>query len=67
MQYTHCRLSSIEEVFGDKLTTECDPTLLQEPVVLPLVLMLNKFDEAVYRAYNRLEPCYLVSYVFDLM
>ncbi|KAK0168759.1 hypothetical protein PV327_002529 [Microctonus hyperodae] len=66
LQYTHCRLVSLEENCGVKLPSECDPSLLKEPIVNELVAAISQFDEAVVSSYQTLEPCHLLKYLFHL-
>ncbi|KZC04096.1 putative arginine--tRNA ligase, mitochondrial [Dufourea novaeangliae] len=66
LQYTHCRLTSLEHNSGAILTTECDPSLLQEPEVDDLIILISKFDEVVLKSYEELEPCILTVYLFQL-
>lgn len=66
LQYTHCRLVSLERNCGAVLTSECEPSLLREEVVDDLVVLIAKFEEAVLRSYNEMEPCILTIYLFNL-
>ncbi|XP_076676926.1 arginyl-tRNA synthetase, mitochondrial isoform X2 [Andrena cerasifolii] len=66
LQYTHCRLTNLELHCGATLTTECNPSLLKEPVVDDLIILISKFDEVVLKSYERLEPCILTIYLFRL-
>ncbi|XP_012277166.1 probable arginine--tRNA ligase, mitochondrial [Orussus abietinus] len=66
MQYVHCRLSNLEKNCNVKLVHECDPTLLMEPVVDEVALVLGKFEESVFKSYQTLEPCILTIYLFAL-
>ncbi|KAK9295273.1 hypothetical protein QLX08_010357 [Tetragonisca angustula] len=66
LQYTHCRLCSLEELSGATLVTECDSALLKEPEVDQLILLISQFDEVVLKSYEELEPCILTNYLFHL-
>uniref|UniRef100_A0A0C9RV09 Probable arginine--tRNA ligase, mitochondrial n=1 Tax=Fopius arisanus TaxID=64838 RepID=A0A0C9RV09_9HYME len=66
LQYTHCRLSGIEENSGATLPSECNPQLLTEPIINDLVSAISQFDEAVVLSYQTLESCYLAKYLFNL-
>ena len=66
LQYTHCRLTNLELHCGATITTECNPSLLKEPVVDDLIILISKFDEVVLKSYERLEPCILTIYLFQL-
>lgn len=66
LQYAHCRLCSLEEVSGGTLVTECDPSLLKEPVIDHLIILISQFDEVVLKSHNELEPCILTVYLFYL-
>ncbi|XP_071652087.1 probable arginine--tRNA ligase, mitochondrial isoform X2 [Temnothorax longispinosus] len=66
LQYTHCRLVSLERTCGAVLTLECEPSLLQEDIVDDLVVLIAKFEEVVLKSYEELEPCILTAYLFNL-
>jgi len=66
LQYTHCRLGSLERNCGTILTSKCEPSLLQEDVVDELVILIAKFEEVVLKSYEELEPCILTVYLFNL-
>ncbi|KAK1135790.1 hypothetical protein K0M31_000364 [Melipona bicolor] len=66
LQYTHCRLCSLEELSDATLVTECDSALLKEPEVDQLILLISQFDEVVLKSYEELEPCILTIYLFRL-
>lgn len=44
LQYTHCRLSSLEQHCGIALPDNCDPSLLTEPEALALVLEIARLE-----------------------
>ncbi|XP_017876746.1 probable arginine--tRNA ligase, mitochondrial [Ceratina calcarata] len=66
LQYVHCRLCSLEELSGATLVTECDPSLLKEPIIDHLIILISRFDEIVLESHNELEPCTLTVYLFHL-
>ncbi|XP_043281083.1 probable arginine--tRNA ligase, mitochondrial [Venturia canescens] len=66
LQYCHCRLVNLEENCETKLASECDPSMLREPIVNDLVTKIVQFDEAIISSYRALEPCHLVKYLFEL-
>lgn len=66
LQYTHCRLSTLEYSSGATLTRECDPSLLKEKEVDDLIILISKFDEVVLQSYEELEPYILTKYLFCL-
>lgn len=47
LQYTHCRLISLEQNCGVTLPDNCDPSLLTEPEALDLVLEIARLDFVV--------------------
>lgn len=44
LQYTHCRLISLEQNCGVALPDNCEPSLLTEPEALDLVLEIARLD-----------------------
>ncbi|XP_011870463.1 PREDICTED: probable arginine--tRNA ligase, mitochondrial isoform X2 [Vollenhovia emeryi] len=66
LQYTHCRLVSLERNCGAVLTLQCEPSLLQEEVVDDLVILIARFEEVVLKSYEEIEPCILTTYLFHL-
>lgn len=66
LQYTHCRLVSLERNCGAVLASECDPNLLQEEVVDDLVVLIAKFEEVILKSHEEMEPCILTVYLFHL-
>ncbi|XP_055546165.1 probable arginine--tRNA ligase, mitochondrial isoform X2 [Wyeomyia smithii] len=65
MQYTHCRLCSLEDSFGVP-REQCNPEYLPEKEALALVCEIAKFDEALADAEEKKEACVLVSYLLGL-
>lgn len=66
LQYTHCRLCSLEENSGAVAASAVDPTAFTEPEALTLIIELAKFPEAISRAYDNHEACVIVNYLFSL-
>ncbi|XP_059473422.1 probable arginine--tRNA ligase, mitochondrial [Neocloeon triangulifer] len=66
LQYTHCRLCSLEENSGATPADESDPALLSEPQATALAIELGRFDEVLNASYEELEACILVNYLFTL-
>lgn len=66
LQYTHCRLSSLEKNAAEQPAIECKPELLPEPEALALVCELVKFEDVLAEAAERREACILVNYLFGL-
>ncbi|XP_069690723.1 probable arginine--tRNA ligase, mitochondrial isoform X2 [Periplaneta americana] len=63
LQYTHCRLVSLERNCGVSLPGECDPSVLQEPEAVLLVKNIARFEEVIMKSYSELEACVLVNYL----
>ncbi|XP_054271548.1 probable arginine--tRNA ligase, mitochondrial [Macrosteles quadrilineatus] len=66
LQYSHCRLCSLELNCGVSLPDRCDSSVLSEPQVQELVLEIARFEEAVERAHSKLEAYEIVTYLFKL-
>ncbi|CAH1402565.1 unnamed protein product [Nezara viridula] len=66
LQYTHCRLCSLEENCGVLLPKEINATVLMEPIVFELMYELTRFQDVINSCQNELESSYLVNYVFKL-
>ncbi|XP_064598777.1 probable arginine--tRNA ligase, mitochondrial [Liolophura sinensis] len=66
LQYSHARLSSLAENCGVSLSEDFSAGCLTEPEAQRLVLHLTGFDTAIHEAYQELEPCILVQYLFKL-
>lgn len=69
LQYTHCRLCNLEEMFGNLGAADNDcwrPELLSETEAQNLIFEIAKFSEMIYRSEDTLESCYLVNYLFGL-
>lgn len=66
LQYTHCRLCSLEKNCGVVEAKECIPEMLTEPEITVLLKELAKFHSVLYAANEQLEACILVSYLIQL-
>lgn len=66
LQYTHCRLCSLEKNSGAVAAKACDPNLLSETVVTDLVKELGRFSDIIQQSEDQLEACILVTYLFHL-
>ncbi|KAJ8925105.1 hypothetical protein NQ315_001286 [Exocentrus adspersus] len=66
LQYTHCRLCSLEKNSGATPARDCIPQMLEEPEVLILLKELARFHDVLYRANEQLEAQILVNYLFRL-
>ncbi|XP_058465421.1 probable arginine--tRNA ligase, cytoplasmic isoform X2 [Malaya genurostris] len=67
LQYTHCRLWSLEEQFGHYcIKAKCSPLLLSEKEAIDLVFEIAKFDAILIESMERKEACVLVNYLFQL-
>lgn len=67
LQYTHCRLCSIEKVadYVEK-PNNLNIQYLKEPEAIHLLLEIAKFDETLLKSRETLESCILVNYLFGL-
>lgn len=66
LQYTHCRLNSLEKNSGAVAAKECIPEILEEPEVIILMKELARFHDVLYLANEQLEAYVLVQYLFHL-
>ena len=69
LQYTHCRLSSLEKMCGIDLPQrldDIDTYLLNEPEMIDLARHLGRFQQVISDSRDVLEPCILVRYLFEL-
>jgi len=67
IQYTHCRLYSLEQSCG----FDVDPTTnleraLKSPEIVDLLDQINQFSDVIQMSYIKLEPCYIVQFLYDL-
>ncbi|KAJ3663111.1 hypothetical protein Zmor_007420 [Zophobas morio] len=66
LQYTHCRLYSLEKNSGAFNPKKIAPQLILEPEATILIRELARFQEILYRSNEQLEACLLVTYLFHL-
>lgn len=66
LQYTHCRLCSLEDVVGIESNSLCDPKFLPEPEAVQLIYELARYPEIIYKCQSTLEAYILVNYLFSL-
>ncbi|XP_065084628.1 uncharacterized protein ArgRS-m [Ochlerotatus camptorhynchus] len=67
LQYTHCRLWSLEKNADECLDHgTCNPELLPEVEALNLICELANYDAALTEAAEKQEACILVNYLFGL-
>nr|CAI5849453.1 unnamed protein product [Callosobruchus analis] len=66
LQYTHCRLHSLEKNSGTTPAKECIPEIFDHPEALLLLKVLAKFHDVLYKANVQLEAYILVNYLFHL-
>lgn len=66
LQYNHARLFSIERNCDIHLNPNCETKYLMEQEAINLVQHIARFDEIIMEAYNKLEPCVIVQYLFIL-
>ncbi|XP_066250533.1 probable arginine--tRNA ligase, mitochondrial [Euwallacea similis] len=66
LQYTHCRLHSLEQNFGGKPAELCNAEILKEDEVTVLLKEMARFQEVLHVANEQLEACVLVTYLFHL-
>ncbi|XP_030762815.1 probable arginine--tRNA ligase, mitochondrial isoform X2 [Sitophilus oryzae] len=66
LQYTHCRLHSLEENCGVLPAKSCNTSILIENEVVELIKELAKFQDVLHNSLEQLEACILVAYLFHL-
>ncbi|GLV35030.1 Arginyl-tRNA synthetase mitochondrial [Carabus blaptoides fortunei] len=66
LQYTHCRLTSLERINNITPAETCNPEFLEQPEVMNLVIHLAQFNEILRRCHQELEACLLTVYLFHL-
>ena len=66
LQYTHCRLCSLEKMVNVEEATECVPDLLSHCEAVVLVYEIARFEDVLEKTEMTLEACYLVNYLFTL-
>ncbi|NXD81319.1 SYRM protein, partial [Halcyon senegalensis] len=66
LQYTHARLHSLEQMYGNEQLADVNVACLQEPDAISLLQHLLRYDEVLYRSSQDLQPKHLVSYLLTL-
>lgn len=66
LQYTHCRLYSLEQNIEIEPATLCLPHLLCEPEAEELICLIAKYPEVIYKCVDALESYFLVNYLLRL-
>jgi len=66
VQYTHARICSVFEKYGEKLPTKADLSLLKETEEQNIIRMLAQFPEAVEAAADGYKPMLITRYLLDL-
>lgn len=66
LQYTHCRLCSLNKIICVKNPEFVEPKLLAEAEALNLIHEIARFPEIVQKTQTSLEACILVNYLFGL-
>uniref|UniRef100_A0A0P4W5B8 Probable arginine--tRNA ligase, mitochondrial n=1 Tax=Scylla olivacea TaxID=85551 RepID=A0A0P4W5B8_SCYOL len=66
LQYTHCRLVSLEQNCGVQYRPGGSTAALVEPMALALVKEIARFDEVLVETYHELEACVMLAYLFRL-
>ncbi|XP_062564189.1 uncharacterized protein LOC134227020 [Armigeres subalbatus] len=67
LQYTHCRLCSLERNTDELCDSEtCHPELLPEAEALNLICEIANYDGVLADAADKQEACILVNYLFGL-
>ncbi|XP_044749483.1 probable arginine--tRNA ligase, mitochondrial isoform X2 [Coccinella septempunctata] len=66
LQYTHCRLHSLEENCGVKMPRQLVPEIIIEPEAINLIKLMAKFQDVLYETEEKFEACILVTYLFHL-
>ncbi|KAK2524105.1 Rars2 [Columba guinea] len=66
LQYTHARLHSLEQMYGNEQLTDINVACLQEPDAISVLQHLLRYDEVLYRSSQDLQPKHIVSYLLTL-
>lgn len=66
LQYTHCRLNSLNLLCGATEANEVNLELLQEPEAQRLIFEILRYPEAILNCTEKLEASDLVNYLFSL-
>eukprot|EP01128_Nolandella_sp_AFSM9_P001169 TRINITY_DN11289_c0_g1_i1.p1 TRINITY_DN11289_c0_g1~~TRINITY_DN11289_c0_g1_i1.p1 ORF type:complete len:597 (+),score=187.49 TRINITY_DN11289_c0_g1_i1:158-1792(+) len=66
LQYNHSRLCSMFDKNSDvTLTSDVDYSLITEPEAQALIVHLAKWPEVIEQTASALEPCLIVTYLFE--
>ncbi|XP_068921214.1 probable arginine--tRNA ligase, mitochondrial isoform X3 [Petaurus breviceps papuanus] len=66
LQYTHARLSSLEETFECGPLRNINAACLQDPQSVSILQHLLRYDEVLYKSSQDLQPRHIVSYLLTL-
>lgn len=66
LQYTHCRLNSLNLLCGASEAEMVDLELLKEPEAKRVIFEILRYPEAILHCAETLEACELVTYLFSL-
>lgn len=66
LQYTHCRLHSLNELCGVEEAKSLDLKLVEEPHAQRLIFEILRYPEVIFNCADSLESCGLVNYLFVL-
>ncbi|ORD99755.1 SYR [Hepatospora eriocheir] len=66
IQYTHCRLASIERQNSNIDLTDVDYSLIEDDSVCNLAYKLLWYQNIIEISFNDFEPCKIVSYLQDI-
>ncbi|XP_055631268.1 probable arginine--tRNA ligase, mitochondrial [Toxorhynchites rutilus septentrionalis] len=66
LQYTHCRLWSLQQNVESTNQTECIPEMFPEKEALDLICTIVKFGDILVESEEKREACVLVNYLFGL-
>ncbi|XP_067098101.1 probable arginine--tRNA ligase, mitochondrial [Osmerus mordax] len=66
LQYTHARLCSLIQRYGDGAGGACDPSLLLEQRSVAVFQHLLRYDEVLYQSSQDLQPKHVVNFLLTL-
>lgn len=66
LQYTHARLCSLIEKYGNGDEGACDPSLLLEQRSIAMLQHLLRYDEVLYQSAQDLQPKHVVNFLLTL-
>ncbi|GAB5591808.1 arginyl-tRNA synthetase [Umbelopsis nana] len=66
LQYAHARLCGIERKAETPIVSDSDTALLKEKECMELAVVISQYPDAVKTAFETLEPCAIVQYLFGL-